>query len=238
MNFESKKRISDWQERINYFVYCATTSLFDCDSEGKSLMKSTLYSVDNQHDNEKHRYSAEVKANRLMFDLFANELPNIPQLSDAMAISYKNTFLIKIWQYKEWYNKNKIYVNWFKEFNEKSIYDVMFVFLEMTETEIYKYFPTLNVSKNVTSTGAKVPNKNPKTIQKEKNYFAYTSEYVELRKSVKPNYNRERAIEAVLKKFDISEKTLGRAFDANRETLIKFGHIEKRFKAFSLVKWS
>ncbi|MEI7581192.1 hypothetical protein [Runella sp.] len=80
--------------------------------------------------------------------------------------------------------------------------------------------------------------KNAKTIQAEKNHFAYTNRYVELRKSVKPNYNRERAIEVVLKEFGISEKTLCRAFDANRETLLKFGHIEKNFNVFRGVKWS
>lgn len=88
------------------------------------------------------------------------------------------------------------------------------------------------------STGVKEPTKNAKTIQAQKNYFDYTNRYIELRKSVKPNYNRERAIEMVLKEFAISEKTLSRAFCANSETLLKFGHEEKIFKKFSRVKWS
>lgn len=87
-----------------------------------------------------------------------------------------------------------------------------------------------------TSTEAKEPN--PKTVKKEKDYFTYTNKYVDLCRSVKPIYNRERAIEAVLREYGISERTLSRALDANSETLLKFGHEEKNFKKFSRVKWS
>lgn len=80
--------------------------------------------------------------------------------------------------------------------------------------------------------------KHAKTIQAEENYVNYTKNYIDLCKSVNPSYNRERAIEATLSKFNISEKTLGRAFDANRDLLIKFGHKEEIFKNKSRIKWS
>lgn len=87
-----------------------------------------------------------------------------------------------------------------------------------------------------TSTESNKPN--AKTIQAQKNYVVYTNKYIDFCKCVRPNYSRERAIQATLKEFGISEKTLGRAFDANKETLIKFGHQENKFKKYPRVKWS
>lgn len=89
-----------------------------------------------------------------------------------------------------------------------------------------------------TSTELKEPTKNPKTNQAQKNYVAYTNKYIDFCKCVRPNYNRESAIRATLKEFNISERTLARALDSNRATLLKFGHKEKNFKIYSRVKWS
>ncbi|NBB22791.1 hypothetical protein GVN20_25775 [Runella sp. CRIBMP] len=82
------------------------------------------------------------------------------------------------------------------------------------------------------------PKKHAKTIQKEQNYVTYTNKYIDLRKKVSPIYNREGAIKKVLDEFIIDERTLGRAFDANADTLEKFGHEKKIFKKYSRVKWS
>lgn len=152
-----------------------------------------------------------------------------------------NRFLPMINKYSQWYEQHKEETKRFEPFNSYRNYYEMGL---DTIRELEVYFGQLESTlsdkkknKNL-SAGAKEPTKKEKTIQKEKNYFSYTNKYVELRKSVNPKYNRERAIAATLKEFGISERTLGRAFDANRETLIKFGHEEKNFKSYSRVKWS
>lgn len=77
-----------------------------------------------------------------------------------------------------------------------------------------------------------------KTIQAQKNYVEYTNMYIKLCKSVNPCYSRERAIRKTIDEYAISERTLGRAFDDNSETLQKYGHKKETFKVFSRVKWS
>jgi hypothetical protein len=86
---------------------------------------------------------------------------------------------------------------------------------------------------------SKAEGKHPKTKKKEKDYYDYTDKYIKLRKSANPFFNREQAIEKVMSEFKISDRTLGRALDANSATMEKygFGRKENKKQKFRFVKW-
>ena len=79
--------------------------------------------------------------------------------------------------------------------------------------------------------------KHPKTVKKEQDYYNYTDYYIKLRKCVNPNYNQNKAIEKTLENFNIGERTLGRALEANTEILDKFGQQKSISKKYPYVKY-
>ena len=79
--------------------------------------------------------------------------------------------------------------------------------------------------------------KHPKTVRKEQNYYNYTDYYIKLRKCVSPNYNQNKAIEKTLENFNIGERTLGRALEANTESLDKLGLQKSVSRKYLYVKY-